>query len=404
MHRSLRQSKRSVRRDELRAPGLSLPPQTVVRLYQVDHHSRQRRLREQLGRDRLDALLVTHLPNIRYLCGFTGSSAVLILTEERSVFFSDGRYIDQAKEEVQKSRIVIARQAPHISAAEWLLASRPRIAATSSLKKRGLILRIEGEHLTVAARSRLSKILGSAFKLKESPPLVERARMLKDPEEIKLLRAAVQMGASLFEGVLETIKPGVRENEVAAELEYAARQAGAQQMSFATIIASGKRSALPHGVASGAKIPARGFVVCDFGVILAGYCSDMTRTVHVGIPTKEARRVYELVRQAQQAAVDAVKPGISVSDVDEAARKLLNKHGLGRYFSHSTGHGVGLEIHEAPRMAAAQTDILRPGMVITIEPGAYIPQKWGVRIEDMVLVTETGCEVLTPTSKELITL
>jgi Xaa-Pro aminopeptidase len=370
----------------------------------MDYKARQKKLQALLRLHRLDALAFTHLPNIRYLCGFTGSSAVLILTEERSVFFSDGRYIDQAKAEVQKSRIVIARQAPHASAAEWLLASRPGIAATSSLKKNRVTLGIEGEHLTVAARSRLSKILGSAFKLKETPPLVERARVVKDPEEIKLLRAAVQMGASLFQGVLKTIKPGARENEVAAELEYAARQAGAQQMSFATIIASGKRSALPHGVASEARIPARGFVVCDFGVILAGYCSDMTRTVHVGIPTKQARRVYDRVRQAQQAAVDAVKPGISVSEVDEAARKLLKNHGLGRYFSHSTGHGVGLEIHEAPRIAAAQTDILRPGMVITIEPGAYIPQKWGVRIEDMVLVTETGCEVLTPTSKELITL
>jgi Xaa-Pro aminopeptidase len=367
----------------------------------MDFHARQKKIQGQLGGNRLDALLVTHLPNVRYLCGFTGSSAVMILTENRSFFFSDGRYITQAKEEVRKSRILIGRQAPLLSAADWLVANTGKAAKS---KVPGLTIGIDGEHLTVSARTRLAKVLGHAFKLKESPPLVERARMLKDLEEITLLRAAVQMGASLFQGVLKTIKPGVRENEVGAELEYAARQAGAQQMSFATIIASGKRSALPHGVALEARIPARGFVVCDFGVILTGYCSDMTRTVHVGIPTKQARQVYELVRQAQQAAVDAVKPGISVSEVDEAARKLLSKHGLGRYFSHSTGHGVGLEIHEAPRIAAAQTDILRPGMVITIEPGAYIPQKWGVRIEDMVLVTETGCEVLTPTSKELITL
>jgi Xaa-Pro aminopeptidase len=175
-------------------------------------------------------------------------------------------------------------------------------------------------------------------------------------------------------------------------------------MSFQTIIASGERSALPHGVASAAKIPAKGFVVCDFGVILAGYCSDMTRTVHVGQPGREARRAYEAVREAQQAAINAVKPGATVGKVDDAARKVLRRHNLAKYFTHSTGHGVGLEIHEAPRIAAGQTEVLQPGMVITIEPGVYIPRMWGIRIEDMVLVTETGCEVLTPTTKELITI
>jgi Xaa-Pro aminopeptidase len=210
------------------------------------------------------------------------------------------------------------------------------------------------------------------------------------------------MGADLFQRIPTTAKPGVSENDVAAELEFEARRAGAEQMSFPTIIASGKRSALPHGVASEAKIPAKGFVVCDFGVILAGYCSDMTRTVHVGNPTAEAKYVYQKVRDAQRAAVEAVKPGISAGEIDAAARKSLKKQNLSRYFTHSTGHGVGLEIHESPRIAANETDILQPGMVITIEPGVYIPDKWGIRIEDMVLVTETGCEVLTPTSKELI--
>ena len=175
-------------------------------------------------------------------------------------------------------------------------------------------------------------------------------------------------------------------------------------MSFETIIASGERSALPHGRASRTAIPAQGFVVCDFGVILSGYCSDMTRTVCVGRPSAEVRGVYQAVQQAQQAGVDAVRPGISASEVDQAARKSLQKSRLGKYFTHSTGHGVGLEIHEAPRLAAGQTEILRPGMVITIEPGVYVPGKWGVRIEDMVVVTERGCEVLTPTSKELVTI
>ena len=175
-------------------------------------------------------------------------------------------------------------------------------------------------------------------------------------------------------------------------------------MSFPTIIASGARSALPHGRASDQSIAPGGFVVCDFGVILTGYCSDMTRTVYVGRPSEEARQIYEAVKTAQLASVESVGPGVSVGEVDEAARKVLQREGLGRYFTHSTGHGVGLEIHEAPRVAAGQSDILRPGMVITIEPGAYIPGRWGVRIEDMVAVTETGCDVLTPTSKEFISI
>jgi len=198
------------------------------------------------------------------------------------------------------------------------------------------------------------------------------------------------------------LRAGVKETEVAGEMEYAARRAGAQEMSFPTIIASGARSALPHGRASDAPIAAGGFVVCDFGVILAGYCSDQTRTVWVGAVPAEARRVYEAVREAQQAAIASVRPGTAVGEVDAEARKVLRKAGLGRYFTHSTGHGVGLEIHEAPRVADGQREILRPGMVITIEPGVYFPGKWGVRIEDMVAVTASGSEVLTPTSKDFL--
>jgi Xaa-Pro aminopeptidase len=185
-------------------------------------------------------------------------------------------------------------------------------------------------------------------------------------------------------------------------MEYAARKAGADGMSFPTIIASGERSALPHGRASGGAVPADGFVVCDFGVILAGYCSDRTRTVYVGRPSREARRVYEAVQEAQQAGLESVRAGRRVGEVDSAARKLLQKQGLAKYFTHSTGHGVGLEIHEAPRIAAEQTELLKPGMVITVEPGVYVPGRWGVRIEDLAVVTEHGCEVLAPSGKNLI--
>jgi Xaa-Pro aminopeptidase len=228
--------------------------------------------------------------------------------------------------------------------------------------------------------------------------------MVKDAEEIALLRAAAALGASLFDRALEVIRPGVKETEVAAEMEYAARRAGAEEMSFPTIVAAGKRSALPHGRASRAAIPSRGFVVCDFGVILSGYCSDRTRTVHVGRLTVAARRMYEAVREAQAAAIETVRAGVSVSEVDRAARNILANNGLARHFTHSTGHGVGLEIHEAPRIAMGQTEILRPGMVITVEPGVYIAGSGGVRIEDVVVVTEQGCEVLAPSNKELITI
>ena len=206
----------------------------------------------------------------------------------------------------------------------------------------------------------------------------------------------------MFERALEVLRPGVKEVEVAAEMELAARQAGAEEMSFPTIIASGARSALPHGRASNQPVPQGAFVVCDFGVILSGYCSDQTRTVWAGPAADDARHAYEAVKDAQQAAIEAVRPGVTAGEVDEAARKVLRKAGLGKYFTHSTGHGVGLEIHEAPRVARGQKEVLEAGMVITIEPGVYFPGKWGVRIEDMVAVTVGGCEVLTPTSKDFL--
>jgi Xaa-Pro aminopeptidase len=358
----------------------------------MDYKGRLKRLQQVLSSHKLDVLVVSCLPNIRYLCGFTGSAGLLLVTEKKAVFFTDGRYSLQAKEEVQGARVVIGSRPPLNSAGDWFTAKRMGRARIG----------IEGEHLTVGERTRLNSLLPAGFQLKQAPPLIERARMIKDADEIESLRAAVLLGASLFDVALTTIRPGLRETEVAAEMEYEARRRGADQMSFDTIIASGERSALPHGRASQAAIPSEGFVVCDFGVILTGYCSDMTRTVYVGRPSGEARRLYSAVKASQQAAVETVRPGVSAGEVDQAARKILEKEGLGKFFVHSTGHGVGLEIHEAPRIAAWQDEILHPGMVITIEPGVYIPGKWGVRIEDMVVVAEDGCEVLTPTSKELV--
>jgi Xaa-Pro aminopeptidase len=360
----------------------------------MDYEVRLQRARAVFPETRLDALLVTHLPNIRYLCGFTGSAAVLEVGERKNLFFTDGRYAEQSREEVQGATIKILKGKSGLAAAaEWLGRLR-------GIRRVG----IDPLHLTIAERKVLATALSRGSKLVEAPPIVERLRMTKDSVEIAKIRAACHLGVELFEHTLKAIRPGVQESEVAGALEFAARKAGVDQMAFPTIVAGGARSALPHGRASGARVPQAGFVVCDFGVILAGYCSDMTRTVHVGRPQSDARRVYEAVQNAQQAALEAVKPGATVGEVDQAARKLLQDRQLAGFFSHSTGHGLGLEIHESPRVAAGQGEPLRPGMVITIEPGVYLPGRYGVRIEDTVVVTEMGCEVLTPCSKQLITI
>jgi len=360
----------------------------------MDFKKRQFKLRDYLATAGLDGILISHLPNIRYLCGFTGSAGLLLVDTGGSVFFTDVRYDTQAHEEVTRAKVMIARK-PLLTALGERLAVRRK-------RSRALTIGFEADHLTVAEKKRLSQTSPSGIRWKDASAVVERARMIKDDDELVRIRAAVALGAKLFDRALEVLRPGVKECDVAGEMEYAARQGGAEEMSFSTIIASGARSALPHGRASRQSIAVGGFVVCDFGVILKGYCSDQTRTVWVGSPPDEARRVYEAVRESQQAAVDAVKPGISVGAVDEAARKTLRKAGLGRFFTHSTGHGVGLEIHEAPRVAHGQQEVLQTGMVITIEPGVYFPGKWGVRIEDMVVVTSGGCEVLTPTSKDFL--
>jgi Xaa-Pro aminopeptidase len=360
----------------------------------MNFQARQAKLREHLATTRFDGLLVSHLPNIRYLCGFTGSAGLLLVEESGSIFFTDVRYETQARQEVKAAKVVIAKKALLESLGEMLTQRRKRGKKT--------IIGIEAEHFTVAEKKRLTKFRPAGVALKDSPSIVERARMVKDEDELQKIRVAVALGAKLFDRAASVLGPGVREVEVAAEMELTARRAGAEEMSFPTIIASGPRSALPHGRASEQPIPSGGFVVCDFGVILSGYCSDQTRTVWVGKPSDQARHAYEAVREAQLAAINAVKPGIAVGEVDAAARKVLRKAGLARYFTHSTGHGVGLEIHESPRVAAGQREILQPGMVITIEPGVYFPGKWGVRIEDMVAVTGGGCEVLTPTSKDFL--
>jgi Xaa-Pro aminopeptidase len=357
----------------------------------MDFRGRQKNLREVLERRKVDALVVTHLPNVRYLCGFNGSSGAL-LAARRSIFFTDGRYAEQSSAQVEGARVSIVKGTALAAAAE------------SCVKLGFKRIAVESEHLTVAQLSAFEQALGKGVKVIPLAGAVEELRVLKDSDEIALLRNAVNLSSHLFRPLLRSIRSGVAESVIAAKLEYMARRAGAEGMSFETIVASGERSALPHGVASASKLPSAGFVVLDYGIVLDGYCSDMTRTVHLAKAPVEARALYIAVLESQLSAISAVRPGATTGEVDQAARQELKRAKLGRFFTHSTGHGVGLEIHESPRLAAHTDVILRPGMVITVEPGIYLPGKCGIRIEDMLLVTEHGYEVLTPVSKNLIEL
>ncbi len=367
----------------------------------MDYPGRQRRLRAQLlsrqevSRQevsrQVDALLVTHLPNVRYLTGFTGSAA-LLLASAKPLFFTDGRYREQAAHEVRGAKVVIP------------CGSALSAAVKACQAQRVTRLGVEADRMSVSQFQALRRELGKGVKIVPLGGVVEGLRAVKEPGEIKLIRQAVELSSGLFPALLKALKPGQTELSAAARLEYLARHSGAEGMSFETIIAAGSRSALPHGLASPAHLPAQGFVVLDYGVVNQGYSSDMTRTVHLGRATARERAVYAAVLEAQLAGINALRPGATCGQVDEAARRVLRRAGLAKFFTHSTGHGVGLEIHEQPRLGAKSDTVLEAGMVVTVEPGAYLPGRFGVRIEDMVLVTATGAEVLTPVDKALMEL
>ncbi|HEX7730582.1 MAG TPA: Xaa-Pro peptidase family protein [Terracidiphilus sp.] len=363
----------------------------------MDHSRRIGQLRRRMSRAGIAGLLVTHLPDVRYLCGFTGSSAALAVTRRAARLFTDGRYTTQAAHEVDSAKVDIVTGAPALAAVTWM-AAQPGITTAG----------YDPAQITVSVYDRLRNALPArlrrTFLIALAAPIVEPLRMVKDADELKLMREAALLGCRLFDHILTVLRPGIPEFEVAAELEYKARMLGAEGMSFETIVASGARSALPHGRATAAPLPRKGFVTLDFGIIREGYCSDMTRTIYLGKPGAEERRVYQAVLDAERAGVAAVATGVACGEVDEAARSVLRLAGLAEAFTHSTGHGVGLEIHEPPRVGAGQTARLQSGMVITIEPGVYLDGRFGVRIEDMVAVTETGAEMLTPAPTALIEL
>jgi Xaa-Pro aminopeptidase len=363
----------------------------------VNHSARIGQLRRRISKTGVSGLLVTHLPDLRYLSGFTGSSAALAVTRRAARLFTDGRYTTQATEEVQAAQVEIVSGSPSVAAVQWL-------AAQPGTRTAGF----DPAWTTVADLTRwkaaLPARLRRSFLSTLAAPLIESLRLIKDADELALMSQAALTGCRLFEHMLGFIRPGLKEIEVAAELEHQARLEGAEGMSFETIVASGMRSALPHGRATETPLPRKGFLTLDFGIILGGYCSDMTRTVYLGKPRPRERAAYEAVLEAQQAGVQAVRAGVSCGGVDEAARSVLRRAGLGEAFSHSTGHGVGLEIHESPRLGAGQKTRLHAGMVVTIEPGVYLAGEFGIRIEDMVAVTQTGGQVLTPAPKALIEL
>ena len=360
------------------------------KIVEMNHAGRIRKLRRKLQKHQIEALWVTHLPDVRYLSGYSGSSAVLVVTQRKAALFTDGRYTLQAKEEVKGASVVIAEKSSMKEAAAWV---------SEEAESAGF----DPAHTSVADleawREAIPRKNRRKFFEPVHEPLVMNMRLIKDGDELLLMSHAAAMACKLFDKIVPEIRAGRTEFEVAADLEFFARKMGVDGMSFDTIVASGVRSSMPHGKASEAKLPRKGFVTLDFGVILKGYCSDMTRTVHLGRASREEQEVYDAVLTAQQAAVAAVKPGVTCAAVDEAARSVLRKAGLAQYFTHSTGHGVGMEVHEPPRLGAGQEQKLKPGMVITVEPGVYMPGKFGVRIEDMVIVTATGGEVLTPATK-----
>jgi len=348
---------------------------------------RRERLRPTLKQERLNAFLTTALPNIRYLSGFTGSNGSLLITAEQAILFTDPRYEAQAPLETD-CEVKIGRGP--------LSKEIARVAKRWRLKSVGF----ERNRLSFESYEDLKELL-KGIRLKPLNGVVEDLRMVKSPAEIATIRASVLLNSAALEQALHYFKTSMSETDLAAEIDYRMRSLGADGTAFDTIVASGPRSALPHAQPTGLPIQANELLLIDMGASVAGYASDMTRTYAVGKLNSKKRRIYQAVLESQLAAIAAVRPGVSCASVDQAARDVLRGYGLDKMFVHSTGHGLGLEIHERPRVGRKEKKKLETGMAITIEPGVYEQGTGGVRIEDTVVVTSNGCEILTPSGKEL---
>ncbi len=345
-------------------------------------------LRACLDEKKVNAVLISKLANIRYFSGFTGDSTILIVSRRRNILVTDGRYIEQAKIEAPKFEI--------IEQTENLLKKVAEILNEIGLLSVGF----EGGTMTV---NEYDKLKEAQPKLKLTSINLDELRQVKDETEIAKIEIACEIADKAFAEIVKFIRPGLREIDVAAELENLMRKLGSQKPAFDTIVASGLRGALPHGIATEKVIKNGEFVTMDFGAIYSGYNSDITRTIFIGRADEKQRKIYRAVLSAQYLGLKTIKPGISGKEVDSIVRAALEKDGFEKFFTHGLGHGVGLEIHEEPRLSKHSTcEALKANMVVTDEPGVYIPDFGGIRIEDTVLVTDSEAKPLTKSPKHLI--
>lgn len=345
-------------------------------------------LQKLLSSHNIDALLVTNPVNRRYITGFTGTAGIALITQNENVFITDFRYTEQASKQVNGFTIIEQTKSLEQEIREQL----DRL----EIKNLGF----EKNTVSYGSYQQYSEIFN--ITLVPTAGLIEGLRLIKTTEEIEILKEAAKIADDTFEHILPFIKPGVREIDIANELEFYMRKLGASSSSFDIIVASGYRSAMPHGVASEKKIAAHELVTMDFGALYKGYCSDITRTVAVGTLSDELKDIYQTVLQAQELGVEKIKAGMTGKEADSITRDYIVSKGYGDYFGHSTGHGIGLEIHEAPTLSQKSSEILQEGMIATVEPGIYIPEIGGCRIEDDIIITKNGNERLTYASKELI--
>lgn len=349
------------------------------------------RARAALAEHELDGLLVNHLPNVRYLTGFTGSNGWLLLDPTAAVFMTDGRYEQQAEEELPEAggfELVVARDGVMDDLIE-----------RANDRFKGFKVAFEARHLSYADGRWLQEHAGSVS-WQASTDLLERLRAVKDDDELQAMKRAADIAVSALSQILALIEPGVREVDIAAELDFRMRRLGAAGPAFETIVASGERTALPHASASVRRVREGDLLLCDLGAIWRGYCSDLTRTFVIGDPRPRQAEVYEAVVTAQRAAFAALREGACGADVDRAARETFAAMDLDAQFAHSTGHGLGLEVHEGPRLHRQSEEELEAGMVVTVEPGLYFPGWGGVRIEDDSVVGSGEPRLLTDLARD----